>query len=126
MIEPPPCSAMWRAARWLPTMTPKRFTAITRSKSAEVVVEEAARSSSAIPALLNMTWSPPKRATAKSTSSWTSSASATSVRLNAAAVAELRRQLLAALGVHVGDDDLGAFFDEAARPSRGRCRWRRR
>ena len=26
-------AAMWRAARWLPSMTPSRFTAITRSKS---------------------------------------------------------------------------------------------
>ena len=33
MIEPPPCSAMWRAARWLPTMTPKTFTRINASKS---------------------------------------------------------------------------------------------
>ena len=37
-----------------------------------------------MPALLNMTWSPPNRATAKSTSSWTCIPSATSVRLKAA------------------------------------------
>ena len=43
-----------------------------------------------MPALLNITWSPPKCSTAKSTSAWTSSASATSVRWNAAARAERR------------------------------------
>ena len=50
--------------------------------------------------------------TAKSTSACTSSASATSVALERGGVAERRRQLLAALGVDVGDDDLGAFRDE--------------
>ena len=41
MIEPPPCSAMCRAAHRLPAMTPKRFTAITRSKSDRSFSQEA-------------------------------------------------------------------------------------
>ena len=41
-------------------------------------------------------------------------------------VAELGRQLLAALGVDVGDDDLRAFLDEQLDHRRGRARSRRR
>src|SRR5581483_4944464 len=83
-IAPPPLFAMCRAARWLPSMTPRRFTAVTRSKSRRSSSRKR-RNAPPIPALLNITWRPPKRATVKSTSSWTSSALATSVRLNAAA-----------------------------------------
>ena len=82
MIEPPPCSAMCRPARWVPTITPNRFTAITRSKSRRSSRRKR-RNELEMPALLNMTCSPPKVSTAKSTSAWTSSASATSVRLKA-------------------------------------------
>src|SRR5437588_774028 len=84
MIEPPRLAAMCRAARWLPTMTPKRLTFITRVKS----VRSSCRKrviELGIPALLNSTWSPPRRSTVKSTRSWTWPESATSVRLNAAA-----------------------------------------
>ena len=77
----------------------------------EVVVEEPAKELP-IPALLNITCSPPNCSTAKSTSAWTSSGSATSVALERRGVAERRRDFLAELGVHVGDDDLGAFGDE--------------
>ena len=76
-----------------------------------------------MPALLNITWSPPKCPTAKSTSACTSSASETSVRLERGRVAEGGRQRFALLDVDVGDDDLGAFRDEqlgggAADPAR--------
>ena len=70
MIEPPPCSAMCRAARWHPTMTPKRFTRINASKSSRSSSRKRRRRPP-IPALLHMTCSPPKRSTVKSTSAWT-------------------------------------------------------
>ena len=79
-----------------------------------------------MPALLHMTWSPPKRSTAKSTSACTSSASATSVALERGRVAELGGELLAALGVDVGDDDAGALRDEQLDRGAARCRRRRR
>ena len=56
---------------------------MTRSKS-DRSLRKRRRNELGMPALLNMTWSPPKWPTAKSTSSWTSSASATSVRLKTA------------------------------------------
>ena len=88
----------------------------------EVVVEEAASSAEPTPALLNMTWSPPNRSTAKSTSAWTWSASATSVRWNAAASPSVGGQLLAPLGVDVGDDDLSALGHEPLGGRAARCR----
>src|SRR5579871_4883740 len=84
MTEPPPLAAMCRAARWVPTMTPNRLTCITRAKSDRSLSSSRANELP-IPALLNMTWSPPNRSTAVSTSAWTSSASETSARTNAAA-----------------------------------------
>ncbi len=35
MIDPPPWSFMWRAAIWVPSITPSRSTLMTRSKSAK-------------------------------------------------------------------------------------------
>ena len=86
----------------------------------EVVVEEAARTSPPIPALLHITWSPPKRSTAKSTT-----------RLDLVGVGDVgragtrpRRRARAAsasppLGVDVGDDDLRALVHEPLDDRRG-------
>src|SRR4051794_40294207 len=80
---------MCRAARWLPTITPKMFTAITRSKPSKSSSRNRLNEPP-MPALLHMTWSPPNRSTAASTTACTSSAHATSVRTNAAAVPSCR------------------------------------
>ena len=65
------------------------------------------------PALLNMTCSPPKRSTVKSTSACTWSASVTSVCWKAADVAQRGGDRLAGVGVDVGDHDPCALRDEA-------------
>ena len=70
MIEPPPWSFMYRAARREPTITPKRFTLMIREKSSRSSGRNRL-SGLPTPALLNMMSRPPKRSTAKSTSACT-------------------------------------------------------
>ena len=55
---PPPCSAMCRAARWLPNMTPKTFTAMTRCEVRTGRSRSRRRKELEMPALLNMTCRP--------------------------------------------------------------------
>ena len=67
MIEPPPCSAMWRAALGADHHA-EEVDAHHPLEVGEVVVEDAVERARRCPALLNITSSPPNCSTAKSTS----------------------------------------------------------
>ncbi len=78
-IEPPPCSAMYRAASRVPAITARTLTRITASKSARSSSKNRRCIRPETPALLTMTSRPPKVSTAVDTSRPTCSMSPTSV-----------------------------------------------
>ena len=78
MLTMDPPGSIARAARWVPTMTPYRSTAMTRSKSRRSS-SISRRDEPEIPALFTITCSAPKRCCACSIAACTLSASETSV-----------------------------------------------
>ena len=84
---------------------------MTRSKS-DRSFRKRRRNELETPALLNMTWSPPKWPTAKSTSSSDLLRVGHIGPFEHGRLARASGQLLAPLDIHVGDDDLRPFVDE--------------
>ena len=115
MIDPPPCSAMCRAASRVPAITPSTLTAHHPVELGEVLVEHALRCIGLDPpALLTMTCNPPNFSTAVVTSV------ADLVESRDVGVDEVARRpptsaasAAPELVLHVGDHHLGALGDES-------------
>ena len=113
MIEPPPCSAMCRAASRVPAITPSRLTRMTLSNSAKSSSNRPFFSGLDRPGVVDHDVQAAERLDrgrrrARPTCAW----SPTSVWWKCASAPTVGGQRLAELVLHVGDHDRGALGDE--------------